>query len=108
MNSRTRHPRGTMRAITQLGYGGSEVLSLAEVETPGTVALAVQKAQRRRRLQHRVEFASSQVGIVMMGRFTSTTPPPAAVPRLIRRPSRVSRWVGLPVVVLAAMLPRAR
>ena len=29
MNSRTRHPRGTMRAITQLGYGGSEVLSLA-------------------------------------------------------------------------------
>jgi NADPH:quinone reductase-like Zn-dependent oxidoreductase len=36
MNSRTRHPRGTMRAITQLGYGGTEVLSLAEVETPVT------------------------------------------------------------------------
>ena len=50
MNSRTRHPRGTMRAITQLRYGGTEVLSLAEVETPGTVALTVEEAQRRRRL----------------------------------------------------------
>jgi len=50
MNSRTRHPRRTMRAITQLRYGGTEVLSLAEVETPGTVALTVEEAQRRRRL----------------------------------------------------------
>lgn len=36
MNSRTQHPRETMRAITQLRYGGTEVLSLAEVETPVT------------------------------------------------------------------------
>ncbi|MEX5298605.1 zinc-binding dehydrogenase [Kocuria sp. CPCC 205292] len=36
MDSRPQHPRGTMRAITQLGYGGTEVLSLAEVETPVT------------------------------------------------------------------------
>ena len=34
MNSRTQHPRGTMKAITQLRYGGTEVLSLAEVEAP--------------------------------------------------------------------------
>lgn len=34
MNSHTQHPRGTMKAITQLRYGGTEVLSLAEVEAP--------------------------------------------------------------------------
>src|SRR5680860_1344464 len=34
MTSRTEHPRGTMKAITQFRYGGTEVLSLAEVEAP--------------------------------------------------------------------------
>jgi hypothetical protein len=49
-----------------------------------------------------------QVGSVMVGRFRSIVPPGDAVPRLIRRPSRVNRWVGPPELRLAVMAPRAR